>query len=146
VLERRFGVHFFHVEALWMAYYAQCKAMVERRVSRKGSGSFTRKIQEALTTHGPVCVETTRASPEILSDLLSLAPAENRLVVRLLAPLELCLQRDQTRQIPMDVEDIKKVYQLSTAAENDADLVLENAALAEEDIMRHFESALTFRS
>lgn len=26
VLERRLGVHFFHVEPLWMAYYAECKS------------------------------------------------------------------------------------------------------------------------
>jgi hypothetical protein len=42
----------------------------------------------------------------------------------------------------MDIENVRKVYQLSTSAEIDATLSLENVALSEEDVVRRFESAL----
>lgn len=146
LLERHLGVHFFHVEPLWMAYYADCRAAGQEPSIPEGVRVVHPRIQEALATHEHVCVETTGASPEILSDLLSLAPARETLTVRLAVPLDLCLERvasrDQTHQIPMDVENIKKVYQLSTSAEIDTTLVLENLALSEAEIVALFESAL----
>lgn len=150
ILERRLGVHFFHVEPLWMTYYAQCKANGLTPNIPEGIRVVHPKIGEALATHRHVCVETTGASPEILNDLLSLAPEQNTLVVRLAVPLELCLERvasrDQTHQIPMDAENIKKVYRLSTSAEINAALVLENSALSEGEIVHLFERALTLHS
>lgn len=146
VLERHLGVHFFHVEPLWMSYHAECKAKGQAPDIPDGIRAVHPKIREALTHHKHVCVETTGASPEILSGLLSLAPEQDTLVVRLAAPLELCLERvvsrDPTHQIPMDVESIKKVYQLSTSADIPAALVLENLALSEAEIVHLFESAL----
>lgn len=146
LLERHLGVHFFHVEPLWMAYYADCRAAGQEPSIPEGVRVVHPRIQEALATHKHVCVETTGASPEILNDLLSLAPAKETLTVRLAVPLDLCLERvasrDQTHQIPMDVENIKKVYQLSTSAEIDTTLVLENLALSEAEIVPLFESAL----
>lgn len=150
VLERRLGVHFFHVEPLWMAYYAECKVKGQTPNIQEGIRIVHPKISNALTAHEHVCVETTGASPEILNDLVSLASEQNTLVVRLAVPLELCLERvasrDQTHQIPMDAENIKKVYQLSTSADINAALVLENLALTEAEVVHLFKSALTLRS
>ena len=149
ILERRLGVHFFHVEPLWMSYFAECKAMSRTPTIPDGIRIIHPRIRDALLIQAHVCVETTGASPEILSDLLSLAPKRDTLVIRLAAPLELCLQRvasrDQKHQIPMDVENIRTVYQLSTSAEINATLVLENSVLSEAQIVRLLESSLSLR-
>ena len=94
-----------------------------------------------------MCVETTGASPEILNDLLSLKHPSRTLVARVAAPLELCLERisrrDQTQQIPMDVESIRRVYALSESVQLQPDLTLKNVQLTEEQIVSLFESVLT---
>lgn len=77
---------------------------------------------------------------------MSLAPRLETLVVRISAPLELGLERialrDQTLQVPMDVEAIREVYELSVTAAFQPDLTLESNALAESEIVSRFESAL----
>ena len=96
-----------------------------------------------------MCVETTGASPEILNDLLSLWHQSNTLVVKVSAPLDLCLERiaarDQTNQIPMDVDAIRKVYSLSVAAAFQPQCTVENTALSEAEIVSAFKRALTGR-
>ena len=71
------------------------------------------------------------------------------LVVRVSAPSDLCLERvakrDQTNQIPMDVESIRKVYALSEAAELRTDLTLSNVEITEAEIIALFKRALTVR-
>jgi len=149
VLEQKLGVHFFHFEPLWIAYYSQCKAAGHEPTVPGGISVVHPKIKEAIRTHEHVCIETTGASPEILADLLSLASARDTLVARINVPLELCLERinsrDQTHQIPMDVETVKRVYRLSTAANVHSALILDNTALSEAEIVALFENALTPR-
>lgn len=132
-----------------MAYYAECRSKSQAPGIADGIRFVHPRIREALAACQHVCVETTGASAEILSDLMSLTPARDTLVVRLSAPLELCLKRvaarDQTHQIPMDIENIEKVYQLSTSAEIPAALVLENAALSDAEIVDVFARALALR-
>ena len=146
VLEKNLGVLFFHVEPLWMRYHADCQAAGCQPVISEGIAKVHPRIVEALRTHEHVCVETTGASAEILNHLMSLAPPSQRLVVRISAPLELCLERiaarDQTNQIPMDVESIRKVHALSTAAQLRPDLTLENLRLAEAEILSRFRKDL----
>ena len=104
-------------------------------------------ILDALRTHEHVCIETTGASAEILNDLLALTDRSKTLVVRVFAPLELCLERivtrDQTYQVAMDVESIRQVYALSEVAQLQPDLTLENAQLTEAEIISLFRDALT---
>jgi predicted kinase len=149
VLERNLGVRFLHVEPLWMAYHAECKAAGRPTSIAEGVSVVHPRIREALQTSDHVCVETTGASPEILADLLSLAPPANTLVARVDAPLELCLKRiaarDQTNQIQMDAESITQVHALSVAALVEATFVIENTALSEAELVSIFRSALTFR-
>jgi hypothetical protein len=120
LLEQALDVRFFHVEPLWMAYHAECKAAGRQPDIAQGVSLVHPRISAALATSGHLCVETTGASPEILTGLLSLAPQANTLVVRVNAPLELCLRRiaarDQTDQIRMDVQSIAQVHALSAAA------------------------------
>jgi short-subunit dehydrogenase len=101
---------------------------------------------DALRSHEHVCVETTGASAEILDDLLALEEPSKRLVVRVRVPLEACLQRiaarDQTNQIPMDVESIRKVHALSEALELQPAITIENVQLTDAQIAALFKDAL----
>lgn len=150
ILERGFGVFFFHVEPLWMAYYADCKARGLETTIPDGIAEVHPRVAEALRTHEHVCVETTGASREILDDLQRLAPAAQMLVVRVAAPLELCLRRIATReqadQIPMNMESIRKVHALSVAAPLEPGLVLENSTLSEGEIVSRFREAFALRA
>jgi shikimate kinase len=147
VLEKHLGVLFFHVEPLWMSYYAECQASGRQPLISEGVAKVHPLIADALRTHQHVCVETTGASSDILDDLLSLARASETLVVRVSAPLELCLERivtrDQADQVPMDAESIREIYALSQEAQLRPHLMLENVQLTEAEIISLFERALT---
>jgi hypothetical protein len=137
-LERRLGVLFFHVEPPGLADHDECRAAGCQPVITDGIARVHPRLAEALRAHRHVCVETTGAAPEILADLLALAPAET-LVVRVRAPLAQCLERiaarDPTQQIPMDEETIRKVDALSGAAAVTPALELDNVALTESEIV-----------
>ena len=148
LLEARFGVHFFHVEPHWMAYHAECEAAGRPvgMVVVEGVARIHPLLAAALREHEHVCVETTGASPEILDDLLALGADSGRLVVRIRAPLPVCLariaSRDPHHQIPLDEESIRRVYLLGEAAAVDADLAIENVALADRQIISLFQAFL----
>ena len=96
----------------------------------------------ALEAGGPVCVETTGASAEILDDLLAIGRRFGLLLVRVEAPLAVCLERvvarDQTDQIPMAEDGIREVHARSAAVDLPFDIVLENVGLTDEEILRPF--------
>ena len=146
-LEKHLGVLFFHVEPLWMSYYAECQASGRQPLISDGIAKVHPLLADALQTHEHVCIETIGASAEILNDWLSLTHPSNTLVVRVSAPLELCLERivtrDQTNQIAMDVESVRQAYALSEAVQLQPDLTLENVQLTEAEIISLFKSALT---
>jgi len=149
ILDRRLGVSFFHVEPLWMSYHAECAQSGRRPDIPEGIARIHPLIADALRAHDHVCVETTGASPEILDDLLSLAGPPDRLVARVSAPMDLCLERiaarDEACQIPMDVESIRTVDELSRAARVPADLTLESERLTEAEIVSRFAPFLAPR-
>lgn len=150
VLERRLGAHFFHVEPLWMAYYAECRRAGREPGVPEGIARVHPRIAEELRAHDLVCVETTGASPEILDGLLSLAPPSERLVVRVAAPLEVCLERiavrDPSVQIPMDPEMIRRVHALSETADVPMAFTVTNTDLTDDAIAEVFRRALASRS
>jgi dephospho-CoA kinase len=150
MLEKHLGVLFFHVEPLWMSYYAECEACGREPVISEGITKVHPLLADTLRTHEHVCIETTGASAEILDDLLSLTHPSNRLVVRISAPLELCLERivarDQTNQIAMDAESIQQVYALSQVGRLQPDFAIENVQLSEAEIVSLFKRALARQS
>lgn len=150
VLERRLGAHFFHVEPLWMAYYAECRRAGREPGIPEGVARVHPRIAEALRAHDLVCVETTGASREILDALLSLTPPAERLAVRVAAPLEVCLERiaarDPSVQIPMDPEMICKVHALSETADVPLAFTVKNTDLTDDEIADVFRRALASRS
>lgn len=149
LLETHLGVHFFHVEPLWMTYYAECRASGRAPVVAEGIAKVHPHIAAALREHGELSVETTGASEEILHDLLSIAPPSERLVARIHAPLELCLRRiasrDPSCQVAMDEESIRAVHALSESLELPAELTIDNAQLTERQVIASFEAILSRR-
>jgi cytidylate kinase len=139
VLERRLGVHFFHVEPHWMTYHEGCRRAAQEPEIQVGMQRVHPLIARALQRHAHVCVETTGASMEILVGLLTLAPSDSVLKVRVNAPLDLCLHRVATRdsagQIPMDSGGIWRVHELSVSCDIESDLQVDNRALDDEAIV-----------
>lgn len=146
LLEATLGVHFFHVEPHWMAYHAECAEAGRPVRIAEGIERVRPPLTHALTTHEHVCVETTGASTEILDDLLALGDRFGLLLVRVDAPLTLCLERiaarDQTQQIPMQEEGIREVYARSAAAPLPYAVTLDNEGLTDEQILRPFVEVL----
>ena len=146
ILDARLGVHFFHVEPLWLGYHAECRAAGRQPSIAEGITRVHPILADALGKHANVCVETTGASPEILDALLALKPRSETVVARVTAPLELCLRRianrDQTDQIPLDAETVRKVHVLSEALRLEADVALDSTQLSEAQIVDSFRSVL----
>ena len=65
------------------------------------------------------------------------------------APLDVCLERvagrDQSHQIPVDLETVRKVHELSESLQLDADLVIENDTLSDADLVGLFARVLRDR-
>ena len=145
-LDAQLGVHFFHVEPLWMSYYEECRANGTEPNILEGIAKVHPRISACLRAHDHVCVETTGASPEILNDLLDIESPRNTLIAQILAPLELCLNRiatrDQTNQIPMDIDSVRRVYSLSLAAEVQPQIVIENVSLSDMELVKIFKNVI----
>lgn len=144
LLEAHLGVRFFHVEPLWMEYHAACAAAGRPVSLPEGIARIHPHIADALAEHPRVCVETTGASPEILHDLLALGARAGLLLVRVAAPLPVCLarirRRDPTHQIPLDEDAVRTVHARSTALDLPFDVVLHNADLDDDDLLRRFRA------
>ena len=142
LLEAANGIHFFHVEPYWMRYHADCATDGRKGSIAEGIERVHPAIVNALQLHKHVCVETTGASPEILEDLLSLGELVPILLVKVEAPLSVCLERivsrNATNQIPVEEETIRQIYELSLAVELPFDITIENTSLSESEILRPF--------
>jgi len=146
LLEARLGVCFFHVEPLWMAYYEECTRDARQPMIAEGITRVHPAIAAALERHQHVCVETTGASPEILDGLLHLGKQAGLLLARVKAPLSLCMERimsrDQTCQIPMEPDKIRRVYELGESLDLPFAIELENIALTDEQVLEPFSLIL----
>ena len=146
LLESALGLHFFQVEPLWMKYYEDCKNEGRDPVISEGVARIHPKIKESRREHQHVCVETVGASKEILDDLLHLDSQSPPLLVRVDAPLSLCLvrieSRDPRQQIPSNLDTIYKSYELSRRIELPFDIVLQNAFLTPDQILEPFKKVL----
>jgi cytidylate kinase len=145
LLETQLGVHFFHVEPYWMRYHAACAEIGQPVHLADGIARIHPLIAEALGTHEHVCVETTGASPEILNDLLTVGEPFGLLLVKVDAPLAVCLERiaarDAAHQIPMRADDIRTVHTLSSALDLPFDIVLDNTGWSDDALIRPFAEA-----
>lgn len=146
ILETYRGIHFFRVEPHWKRYYAECEASGRQPVIAEGIARIHPHLAGALRGYEHVCAETTGASEEILEYLLSLRRVPDILVARTTAPLDLCLQRiasrDQTCQIPMDSESVRKLHDLSESAVVQPDLIIRSERLTELQIVAFFDKAI----
>jgi hypothetical protein len=145
VLEERLGIHFFHVEPHWMAYHAECAASGRPVSIREGLERIRPELEEAFRHYSEVLIETTGASDEILDAFLATGAIHGLRLVRVTAPLALCLDRivsrDPTDQIPMDDDRIRSVHAAAESVELPFDLEIENVDLTDDQIVGLFESS-----
>lgn len=146
LLESELNIRFFHVEPLWIKYYVECREAGREPSVSEGISQIHPAVSAALRLHGNVCVETTGASKEIIDDLLLRTGESNTLLIKISAPITLCLERirsrDQKYQIPMAESDIRKMYALSQSLDLQFDLRFENITLAPEEIVRSVRDVL----
>lgn len=146
LLESALGVYFLHVERLWMTYHAECEAAGKPVDIREGLQRVRPDLRRALSVHEHTAVETTGASAEILEDLLALGSEFGLLTILVQARLRDCLARiaarDQRRQIPVDVEMIEHIHEISTNLEMSFDIVLKNTELTDEKILEIVSSSI----
>ena len=145
LLESALNIHFLHVEPLWMKYYAECREARRDPSIIEGVHQIHPAISAALGNIQHVCVETTGASREILDDLISRGGVSDTLLVKVSAPLSLCLERIQSReqenQIPMDEIGVRTLYEMAQSLNLPYDLTFENTTLAPEEIVQSFREA-----
>lgn len=146
LLEERFGIRFLPVEPLWIAYFGRCASSGTPPDIGVGIGEVHPVVRRALTEFRHVAVETTGASQPILADLQNLAPRDQTLIVRVEAPLALCLariaSRDAAAHIPVDEAMIRRVHALSEAVDIAPDLVISNVDVSADDLAREVEAGL----
>jgi len=140
LLEKEFGVHFLDVEPHWLAFHNECREEGVEPDIAEGISRIHPLIESALGAHNAVCVETTGASRDILSDLMSFGDRTALILVGVRAPLDICLERiasrDQSVHIPHSVQEIRRVYEQSSAPDIPLDLVIDNTNITDNDIVR----------
>jgi gluconate kinase len=146
LLEERCGIRFVRVEPLWKAYFERCASSGTPPDIGVGIGEVHPVVRRALAEFRHVAVETTGASQPILADLLDLAPSDQTLIVRVQAPLDLCVariaSRDATAHIAVDEGMIRQVHALSEAVDIAPDLVILNVDVSADDLAREVEGGL----
>lgn len=112
MLERELDVDFIDVEAVF-------RALPGPRDVAEGYSRVEALVSERLATRPTVSLELTGAAPEAEDLLRRLAEAATLRLVRVQAPLEVCLrriaQRDASRQLPASEALIRQVHHISEA-------------------------------
>lgn len=103
-----------------------------------------------MREHGHLSVDTTGASAEILHDLLGIEPRPRILIVRVSAPLPLCLERiarrEGTNHLPVVEETVRKVHALSESLRLPFDVSIRNDGPTDDDIVSLLANAISAAS
>lgn len=146
LLNDRFGVTFLLVEPLWKLYYERCRARAVSPDVVQGIAEVHPIIRRAFAAAPHLAIETTGASEPILTDLLTIAPREQTLVIRVRAPLATCLARisarDQGAHIPVEPDTICKTHALSEMAPIAADVELDNSSATVDELVQQLATGL----
>jgi len=146
LLEERLGIRFVAVEPLWKAYFRRCAAAGTPPDIGAGIGVVHPLICRALAEFQHLAVETTGASGPILADLLNLAPRDQTLIIRVRAPIALCLSRiasrDPAAHIPVDEATIRQAHALSEAVDIAPDLEISNVDASADALAHELELGL----
>ena len=80
--------------------------------------------------------------PEILDDLRSFCKSVQCVLVKIEAPWSVCFERianrDPTHQIPLQLEQTRKIFELSRTLNLPFDFTLQNVNLSEAEILQPF--------
>ncbi|MHC4956018.1 MAG: AAA family ATPase [Planctomycetota bacterium] len=139
LLEERLGVVFVDVEAVF-------RALPDPGRVGEGYDEVARQIAEHLHDAQAVSLELTGAAPEakaLLDHLETLAVLRK---VRVLAPLDLCLERiagrDAGVHLPTSEDVVERVHAISSALELDFDLTINAKDWNEAAVLRDIAAIL----
>ena len=131
--EEHFGIRFLDVEAIFLGLPE------DRRGGYDGYAQVEEAVGRAHRSGTSVSLELTGASPHTGRLLDHLCSRYGVDVVRVEAPLDLCLQRiqerDASRHLPVGEDIIRKVYEVATSSEFEADLHIHNQGLSEAELL-----------
>ena len=130
ILEKHFGIHFFEAEKHWIEFTGKYPNCDKQAFLSDGISFVNSRLLESIGHHQKVSIETTGASQEILDSLLSHMDPNNDVIIRIRAPLDLCLKRiksrSQTHHLKVDDSVVRAAYELSTTLDLDSNIQIEN--------------------
>lgn len=143
LVERRLGIPFFRVEPIFMAIRGG-RRPDDPEYIREGFAIAGEEIRGLLDTHEEVLIESTGTATEFWSMLERLGGSHRRVPIRVDAPFDLCLERirsrDQSRQIPVPDELIRRMDELSRRVRCDFAATIVNVDLPDDGIVDRITS------
>ncbi|MCI0533472.1 hypothetical protein L0Y49_04610, partial [bacterium] len=138
ILQQYFGVRFLSVEKIFMQI-SHGRDISNKHFLKEGYDAVLSAIGEVLATLDGVCIESTGAFyyfPQFLKKLRTRYAVK---LIRVLAPLPLCLERiqerDEKKHIPMSRTTIEEVYHKSMSLRYRYLLTINNTDLTEREIL-----------
>lgn len=124
------GFHFLRVEEIWMA--VKLLGLANEEFEREGSLRVLAAIRSLFDIHDQLIIESIGASNVFSRQLSELQKIADVLLVRIRAPLELCLERVRSRDpathINLSDEHVIEINRVAGAFEREWDLEFDNSA------------------
>ncbi|MCL4365000.1 MAG: FkbM family methyltransferase [Candidatus Marsarchaeota archaeon] len=145
LIERNFGITFFDYEEIFVK---------EQRINPKGYLERAEQIAEHaildfLEENGRICFENTMSRPYSTKILEKLRQIADVRIIYVNASLDLTLKRLERRDGSIHVrwtpEEVRDIYNTSKNIELDYDLVLQNATLSDEELLRQIQAIMDER-
>jgi predicted kinase len=142
LLQREFGIKFLSIEELFIKLQGQGVSTPE--VQEKGYKAVEEKVSATLARGTAASFEITVLTPSS-RDLLNRLEQQARVeIIRVYAPLELCLERIKTRDtashIEISQEKIREINQLSAKQQINAKFRIDTSEMTDEQILEKFRS------
>ena len=143
LIERSLGIPFFRVEPVFKGLRRQ-REITDAEYIREGFAVVEEKLREMFRTAREVVIETTGTAEEFRRMIGRMEDVCTTVSIRLDVPPDLCLQRvrsrDASAHIPVSDEQVEWINRLAAAVQWDAQLVLKNVEISDEDILSAFGS------
>lgn len=148
-MENELGVGFVRVEPIWLAL---AKEMRPGSIAFDNLGQFRvlDAVRTALTSHSAVCLESTGTAPWLPRQLKELEAICDLMLVKVEAPLSLCLervrQRDASQHIPVSDERVAEINEIAAKVDLPWAMRVRNIDGAHaEEFLRKLSEEIRFR-
>ncbi|MBE9512019.1 MAG: shikimate kinase [Bacteroidetes bacterium] len=139
LIKRQLGIKFFRVEDVWLKLV---KEQFSDAYIQKGFSLVEQELDEKLKKTDRIIIESTAAHEEFHNFLARLRKKYNIKLVKISAPLDLCLNRtisrDQTIHIPVSDNRVEEINRKAFSVDLPFDLVIENDKRTDKEIVEIF--------